>query len=188
MSSKELRIGIIGAVHDHFWPVWGKGTFHEVREQPGVKLVAATEAHPQLQARLRADLGIDQIYTDYNEMFEKEKLDGVLVALPSNAKLGPIRAAARRGVHIMVDKPLCTTLDEAYEIRKIVSETDVKLIVNSISIWKEPLRKGLDLVQQGAIGRPFWVKWRNALAPKMPARRISSPTGSGIWRRTAAAS
>ena len=127
MSSKELRIGIIGAVHDHFWPVWGKGTFQEVREQPGVTLVAATETHPELQAKLRANLGIEQIYSDYNEILGKEKLDGVLIALPSNAKLEPIRAAAQRGVHIMVDKPLCTTLDEAYEIRKIVSGTDVQL-------------------------------------------------------------
>jgi predicted dehydrogenase len=151
-------------VHDHFWPVWGKGTFQEIREQPGVTLVAATEAHPDLQAKLRTDLGIERIYTDYNEMLEKEDLDGVLIALPSNAKLEPIRAAAQKGVHVMVDKPLCTTLDEACEISKIVSDTGIKLIVNSISIWKEPLRQGLELVQQGAIGRPFWVKWRNANA------------------------
>ena len=60
-AKKEVRIGIIGAVHDHFWPVWGKGVFHEFRLHPGVTLVAATEQHPDLQNRLRTELGIGRI-------------------------------------------------------------------------------------------------------------------------------
>jgi predicted dehydrogenase len=49
-------------------------------------------------------------------------------------------------------------------MKKIVDETGVKLVVNSPSIWKAPLRKGLDLITEGAIGKPFWAKWRNANA------------------------
>lgn len=163
-AKKDIRIGIIGAVHDHFWPVWGKGVFHEFRAQPGVTLVAATESHPELQERLRADLGIERIYTDYHEMLEKEQLDAVLIGLPSNAKVGPVRAAANKGLHILMDKPLCTTMADAWEMKKIVEETGVHLVVNSLSIWKAPLRKGFDLINEGAIGKPFWAKWRNANA------------------------
>ena len=164
MKSKEVRIGIIGAVHDHFWPVWGKGMFHEFRAQPGVTLVAAAEQHPELQARLRNELGIERIYTDYQEMLDKEQLDAVLIALPSNAKVEPVRAAAKKGLHILMDKPLCTTMADAWEMKKIVDEAGVKLVVNSLSIWKAPLRVGFDLINEGAIGRPFWAKWRNANA------------------------
>jgi predicted dehydrogenase len=165
MSEKaHIRIGIIGAVHDHFWPVWGKGVFHEFRDHPGVTLVAATEHHPQLQSRLRKDLGIERIYTDYNEMLDNETLDAVLIGLPSNAKVAPVRAAAQKGLHILMDKPLCTTMEDAWEMKRITNEAGVKLVVNSLSIWKAPLRKGFDLIKSGAIGRPFWAKWRNANA------------------------
>lgn len=188
-AKKNLRIGIIGAVHDHFWPVWGKGVFHEFRTQPGVTLVAATEQHPELQARLKADLGIEHIYTDYNEMLEKEQLDAVLIGLPSNAKVAPVRAAAKRGVHILMDKPLCTTMADAWEMKRIVDETGVKLVVNSLSIWKAPLRKGFELINEGAIGKPYWAKWRNVM--RAPRSHLEchgiSPTGYGTWRRTEAA-
>ncbi len=163
-AKKDIRIGIIGAVHDHFWPVWGKGVFKEFHDHPGVTLVAATEQNPELQARLRADLGIERLYTDYHEMLEKERLDAVLIGLPSNAKVGPVRAAAAKGLHILMDKPLCTTMADAWEMKKIVDETGVTLVVNSLSIWKAPLREGFRLIQEGAIGRPFWAKWRNANA------------------------
>jgi predicted dehydrogenase len=163
-AKKEIRIGIIGAVHDHFWPVWGKGVFKEFHDQPGVTLVAATEHHPELRAKLRSDLGIERIYTDYNEMLDKEQLDAVLIGLPSNAKVEPVRAAAKKGIHILMDKPLCTTMADAWEMKRIVDETGVKLVVNSLSIWKAPLRKGFELINEGAIGRPFWAKWRNANA------------------------
>lgn len=162
MSTKQIRIAIIGAVHDHFWPVWGKGTFQEFKDLPDVTLVAATEEHPELQERLRNELGIERIYTDYNEMLRNEDLDAVLIGLPSNAKVEPVRAAAKKGLHILMDKPLCTTMADAWEIKKIVEEARVKLMVNSISIWKAPLRKGFELIEQGAIGTPFWAKWRNA--------------------------
>jgi len=163
-AKKEIRIGIIGAVHDHFWPVWGKGVFHEFKDHPGVTLVAATEHHFELQARLKADLGIERIYTDYNEMLDNEHLDAVLIGLPSNAKVGPVRAAAKKGLHILMDKPLCTTMADAWEMKKIVDETGVKLVVNSLSIWKAALRKGFELIDEGAIGKPLWGKWRNANA------------------------
>lgn len=105
-AKRQIRIGIIGAVHDHFWPVWGKGIFFEFKDHPGVSLVAATEHHPELQARMKSELGIQRIYTDYNEMLDKEQLDAVPIGLPSNAKVGPVRAAARKGLHILMDKPL----------------------------------------------------------------------------------
>ena len=162
MTAKDVRVGIIGAVHDHFWPVWGKGTFQEIREKPNASLVAATEANPEVQARLRSELGIERIYTDYNKMLEQEELDAVMIGLPSNAKVEPIRSAARRGLHILVDKPLCTSMADAREIDRIVKEAQVQLVVNSISIWKGPLRKGMELVRDGAVGQPLWIKWRNA--------------------------
>ncbi|WP_028219670.1 Gfo/Idh/MocA family protein [Paraburkholderia oxyphila] len=180
-DSKKLRIAIIGAVHDHFWPVWGKGVFHEFRDHPGATLVAATEHHPELQTRLRTELGIERIYTDYEEMLEKECLDAVLIGLPSNAKVGPVRAAARKGLHILMDKPLCTTMEDARELQQIVRETGVNLVVNSLSIWKAPLRKGFDLVNEGAIGRPFWAKWRNANAGTEKAPGVSRHFTDWLW-------
>lgn len=181
MSKSETRIGIIGAVHDHFWPVWGKGVFHEFKDHPGVALVAATEQHPDVQARLRNELGIERLYVDYHEMLEKEQLDAVLIGLPSNAKVEPVRAAAKQGLHVLMDKPLCTTMADAWKMRRIVDEAGVKLVVNSLSIWKAPLRVGFDLVKDGAIGKPFWAKWRNANAGTEKSKGVSHHFTDWLW-------
>jgi predicted dehydrogenase len=181
LKSNDIRIGIIGAAHDHFWPVWGKGVFHEFRAQPGVTLVAAAEQHPELQGRLRNELGIERIYTDHHDMLDKEQLDAVLIALPSNAKVEPVRAAAKNGLHILMDKPLCTTMADAWEMKKIVDEAGVQLVVNSLSIWKAPLRVGFDLINEGAIGRPFWAKWRNANAGTEKSPGVSQHFTNWLW-------
>jgi predicted dehydrogenase len=181
VKPRDIRIGIIGAAHDHFWPVWGKGVFHEFRALPGVTLAAAADQHPELQARLRNELGIERIYTDYNEMLDKEQLDAVLIALPSNAKVEPVRAAAKKGLHILMDKPLCTTMADAWEMKRIVDEAGVELVVNSLSIWKAPLRVGFDLINEGAIGRPFWAKWRNANAGTEKSKGVSRHFTDWLW-------
>lgn len=93
--------------------MWGKDVFFEFRDHPEVRLVAATEEHRELQNKLRSDFGIEQIYTDYNEMLEVEEFDAVLIGLPNNAKAGRVRAAAKKGLHILMDKPLCTTMTNA---------------------------------------------------------------------------
>jgi predicted dehydrogenase len=181
VNKRDIRIGIIGAVHDHFWPVWGKGVFHEFREKPGVTLAAATEQHRDVQARLRSELGIERIYADFNEMLEKEPLDAVLIGAPSNAKVEPVRAAAKKGLHILMDKPLCTTMADAWEMKRIVEAASVELVVNSLSIWKAPLRVGFDLINDGAIGRPFWAKWRNANAGTEKAPGVSQHFTDWLW-------
>jgi len=181
MSIQPIRVGIIGAVHDHFWPVWGKGVFHEFKDHPGVTLVAAADAHADVQARLRQELGIERVYSDCHDMLEKEALDAVLIGLPSNTKVEPVRAAARRGLHILMDKPLCTTMADAWEMQRIVQAASVQLVVNSLSIWKAPLRVGFDLVRQGAIGKPFWAKWRNANAGTEKSPGVSPRFTEWLW-------
>jgi predicted dehydrogenase len=180
-SIKRLRIGIIGAVHDHFWPVWGIGVFHEFLAQPGVTLAAAAEDNIEVQARLRKELGIDRIYSSYEDMLNSEQLDAVLIGMPSNAKLEPVRAAALRGIHILMDKPLCTSLADAYEMQALVERAGITLVVNSLSIWKAPLRKGFELISQGAIGTPHWAKWRNANAGTEKSAGVSPHFTDWLW-------
>lgn len=181
LTKKTIRIAIIGAVHDHFWPVWGKGVFHEFCDMPGVSLVAAAEQNLEVQTRLRDELGIERIYTDYQKLLDREQLDAVLIGLPSNAKVDPVRAAAKKGLHILMDKPLCTTMEDALEMKRVTEEAGVKLVVNSLSIWKAPLRVGFDLVREGAIGRPYWAKWRNANAGTEKAPGVSRHFTDWLW-------
>jgi hypothetical protein len=70
----------------------------------------------------------------YQEMFEKEarlpeeeRMDFVTIVTPNSVHFGPAMMALEHGFHVVVDKPITFTLDEAKELKKMVDETGLIL-------------------------------------------------------------
>lgn len=101
-----LRVGLLGP--------GGIGGRHAdaVARVPGLELVACcgkdlTKTEEFSQARGAAP------YTDFGSMLVQEQLDLLIVALPPFAHEGQVEAAARAGVHVLVEKPIALDLSRA---------------------------------------------------------------------------
>lgn len=70
-----------------------------------------------------------QTCADYREILGDSEVDGVLVLTTHNVRLEIIRAAAEAGKHIYVEKPMSTTMEESYEIMRVVRRCNVRLVV-----------------------------------------------------------
>lgn len=68
-----------------------------------------------------------QWYPTYEEMLDERRPDIVTVCTPSGAHLGPVRAAAERGIDILCEKPLEITTERVDEMLDIVDEADISL-------------------------------------------------------------
>ena len=98
--------------------------------------------------------GIKSRYTDYREMFEKEKPDIVHVNTPPHVRLEIFKAAEAAGIPaVIVEKPLAIQAEDFLEIRAFAaSKPRVKIAINH-QLHFHPRRQQLqNLVQDGAIG------------------------------------
>jgi predicted dehydrogenase len=147
----KLGVGIIGAgwVAGEHIRSFHNNPYTEVRAITGI---SKTEA----QAKAAA-CGIKATaYDSYAEMLANESLDIVSVATPPNLHKEHALAIVAAGKHLLLEKPMATTLEDAREIRDAVAKAGVKSVVSFVLRWNplvEIIRRQL---AQEAIGRVFY--------------------------------
>lgn len=130
----------------------GHGTKHatDLTETSYGELVAICDRNPEKeQAATR--LGA-RFYTNYRTLLDNEKLDGVIVALPNDVHLDAGLECARRGLHILMEKPIAPTLEEADELIEAVNRSGVKMLVGHHRRFSAKLRAVRDIIARGEIG------------------------------------
>src|SRR5205823_3615389 len=85
-------------------------------KHPAVKIRAVCDAVEERAREMAAAFRVPAIYADYEAMLAQEELDGVCIATPNHLHAPMIRAAMRRGLHVMCEKPLALDADEARDL------------------------------------------------------------------------
>lgn len=109
-------------------------------------------------------------YADYRELLAREDLAGVYVGTEPRRHLEVVREAAARGKHVLCDKPIALTLEEADEIIRLAREAGVKLMVPFNPRFQLPVMKvkeALDSGQAGELVSIFAIKY-GKLPTKIP--------------------
>jgi predicted dehydrogenase len=165
---KTYRLGVIGFAHMHvneLMRVFG--------ELPNVEWVACADTVPAIpelvEARFtrawnkrhaREEIGIPKAYDDYREMLDREQMD-LVIFCPENARHGDVAVAiAAHGAHMVTEKPMAATLPEAVRMARAARNAGVSLVVNWPTTWRAAIRTARRLVDEGAIGPVWEVKWR----------------------------
>lgn len=144
---------------------------------PEVDVVAFSNRDEVRAAEVQNRFGLERLYRDYREMFDCEKPDFVDVITPPPAHSEICAEAARRGIHIICQKPLAPTFAEAEAIVANARDAGVRLMVHEnfrFQPWHRQIRRMLDA---GAIGSLFSMGFRcrmgdgwgeNAYIPRQP--------------------
>ena len=107
----KARIGIIGAG-------WWAAVNHlpVLKANPDCEVVAVNRLGQAELRQLQDEFDVPRGFEDYREMLHKVQLDGVIVSSPHVLHHQHALAVIRRGWHVMVEKPLATTADDARDI------------------------------------------------------------------------
>jgi predicted dehydrogenase len=146
MAAKKLKGVCIGAGYfSHFqYDAW--------RRLSEVELTAFAE-HDDAKAKVTQEkFGVPRVYRDYREMLETEQPDFVDVITPSETHLEICGEAARRGIHILCQKPLANNLTEARQIVQEAQASGARFMVNENFRFQPWHRKIKQLIEEGAIG------------------------------------
>ncbi|QKW07618.1 Gfo/Idh/MocA family oxidoreductase [Streptomyces sp. NA04227] len=155
-SSGAVRLGLVGA--------GGVALLHAraALALPGEAVVTAVHDIDPRRAAELSDLTGATVHPGYEEMFADEAVDALVVCTPHTLHTRPALAAARAGVHVLLEKPMATTLAECDAITQECARNDVVLALGHIQHYL-PLTAGArTAVADGLIGRPVAAVDRRA--------------------------
>ncbi|MGV3762837.1 Gfo/Idh/MocA family protein [Parapedobacter sp.] len=150
MAQAPLRLAIAGLSHGHVDWIFNRKDKHDVQ------LVGIYETNPELIERYAQRYHMDEalFFTDLEAMLDKLKPDAVSAFGAISEHIDVVRACAPRKIHVMVEKPLATTLADAKEIAALASQYDIHVLTNFETSWYESnqaIKSLLDSDRLGAI-------------------------------------
>jgi predicted dehydrogenase len=81
------------------------------------------------------DLNVDLFYDDLEVMLDELQPEGLLAFGPIYNHLAAVEAAAPRGIHVMVEKPLAVSMDHAVKMKSLAEEHGIQLLTNYETSW-----------------------------------------------------
>jgi predicted dehydrogenase len=134
----RTRIGVVGA--------GGLGYHHVriLRELPDAELVGFVESRPERAAQVAAELGVPALPALEALL---DRVDAVTVVVPTPAHFAVASAALERGKHVLIEKPLAATLDEADRLLAIAARTGAIIQTGHVERFNRAIRAALPYVE-----------------------------------------
>jgi scyllo-inositol 2-dehydrogenase (NADP+) len=147
-ATRKTRLAIIGLDHDHVW-----GLLRDMAAEPDAELVAVADTHPALvdQAKTKVP-GSVKFYSDYLQMLDETKPDGVIVTTENDRHLEILRECAKRHIHYSTEKPMATNAADAREMERLANQAGIKLMVNYWNAWVAPTHELYHRVKDNQVG------------------------------------
>src|ERR1700737_583425 len=148
-ASAPLRVAIAGLVHGH-----AEGFFHQYKDRPDIQIVGVAEPDQQLFQRYAKKYALDQNlwHADLDELLQKLHPQAVLAYTNPYDHRRVVEICAKRGVHVMMEKPLAVSLEDAHAIESAARTGKIQVLVNYETTWYSSNRAAYDLVHENAIG------------------------------------
>lgn len=168
--NQQLTYAIIG--------VGGFGNLHikELSLMDNTYVCAVCDKHEDAAHQTAEKYGIKSVYTDYNEMLEKETPDIVVVATSDQIHCEATVAALNAGCHVLCEKPMALKLDECKQMIEASEKTGKKLMIGQVCRYAPAFREAKRLIDEGAIGELFFVESEYA-------HDYANAPGTDNWRK-----
>jgi len=126
--------------------------------EPECELVAAVSRDQGRADAFAAEFGAKYAYTDYDEMLANPEVDAVFIATPNALHAEQVLAAAEAGKHVLCDKPMALTVEDAIREVEACHAAGVKFGINFHNRHLPWVQETARLVAEGAIGEVLTVQ------------------------------
>ncbi len=152
----KLKFAIVGA------GTWGETHAHIYNDSPDVDLVAICDINlPKAkEVAQKFNLSMDAAFSDHKEMLRKVDMDAVAIVTPDFAHREIAVDCANAKKHLLVEKPLATTLEDIDAIAEAVEKNNVRIMVDLHNRWSPPFAVTKETIIKGEIGEPYTAYFR----------------------------
>ena len=196
MTKQKLKMGMIGGGPGSFI-----GAVHRIAAfmDGEIELVCGAFSSDPQKSKTAGEtlyLNPERVYGSYQEMFEKEKalpaeerMDFVSIVTPNHVHFEPSKLALENGFHVVLDKPMTLTLQEAIDLEKIIERSKLYFCLTHTYTGYPMIKQARQMVKSGMFGkiRKIYVEypqgWLSTPLEKTEDKQASwrtDPSKSGI--------
>jgi predicted dehydrogenase len=150
-DSSPIRMAVVG------YGYWGPNIVRNLLERPEFELATLCdrddgrrEAFGKRYPGLRTERDVDLVLGDPD-------IDAVSIATPPRTHFDLVKAALEAGKHVLVEKPLATTEDDARALIGLADQRDLMLMPGHTFLYSPPVTKVRELIESGVIGELYFV-------------------------------
>ncbi|MCY4197357.1 MAG: Gfo/Idh/MocA family oxidoreductase [Rhodobacteraceae bacterium] len=190
---ERIRLGMVGGGKDAFI-----GAVHRIaaRIDDKFELVAgALSSTPERSVASGEALGLKRVYEDYKTMAvrearRKDGIEAVAIVTPNHVHFKASREFLKRGIHVICDKPLTSSLQDAKKLVKAVEDSNVVFVLTHNYTGYPMVRQARQMIAHGEIGKIRVVQaeypqdWLTINQDIKQARWRTDPTQSGLGGST----
>ena len=188
MKREKLRVGMIGGGKDAFI-----GAVHRLALNMDGQIelcCGALSEHPDIARESGRILYLpeERIYTSYEEMIKKEwelpedeRMHFVSIVTPNFVHFAPAMMALENGFHVVIEKPMVFSLDEAKQLQQKVKDTGLLLCLTHTYTGYPMVKQARQMVAEGAFGkiRKVYVEYPQGWLSRLTEREGNA---QAAWR------
>ena len=153
-TAKKVKVGIIGTG-------WiAEAHVANYLKCPDVEIVAAADLVPGKAEKFCKDNGIEgiRLYPDHKSMIDAEDLDAVSVCTYNRTHAECTIYALEHGVNVLLEKPMCVTLEEAVDICRAEKKSGKILSIGFQPRFDENMKMVKKIVESGELGDVYYIQ------------------------------
>lgn len=174
-ASKKLKVGIIGTG-------WiAESHIQQYNVMPDVEVVAMADLIPGKAEAFKEKWGVKgdvRFYPDHKSMIDNEELDAVSVCTYNATHAECTIYALEHGINVLLEKPMCVTLDEAADIVRAEKKSGKILSIGFQPRYDANMQMIKKIVESGTLGEIYYIQTGGG-------RRRGIPNSTFIEKRTA---
>ena len=164
---KSIGIGLIGC------GIWGEVHTRTYASSPLARFVAVCDLEKDRAEQFAQKYSAELSYTDFNDLLANPDIEAVAIATPDFSHANIVLAAIEAGKHVLVEKPMATTIGECEQIIAARDANGVKLMVDFHNRWNIPFIHVRRMVESDELGDLLMMNIRLNDTIFVPTKLIS---------------
>ncbi len=177
MTNQQLGIAVLGLGRV------GPAHVRVIAENPRARLVAIAEVDETKRGGVAANYPDCAALVDYRDVLARADVQAVIICLPHWLHTRAAVDAVQAGKHVLIEKPLATSVEECEQIAEVVRTSNVTFTVGHTQHFYPIVAKAKQILDDGRIGRPIMAidSWYKPYEPeKRPAWMLDRKRGGGM--------
>jgi len=142
----KVGVGVVGCGY------WGPNLVRNFAHADGACVVGICDAFKPRAEAASVFAPSAALHTDYAEMLADSNVEACVVATPVSTHYELARLTLEAGKHVLVEKPLATSVEEGESLLRLADRSGLLLMVGHTFVYSPPVRKVKELIGAGAIG------------------------------------
>jgi predicted dehydrogenase len=148
---REMGIGIVGVGY------WGMNYVRVFTELPGSRVVVVCDRREERLLEASQRFPEVAVCSSVSELLNLSDVDAVVVSTEASSHYSMVSQALESGRHVLVEKPMTTTVEDGERLLELAARRNVKLMVGHTFLYNAGIRKVKSLLSAGDAGRIYYM-------------------------------